>query len=377
MFHINLFSSLGFFIDSVGFSALLIALNKLIRLEHVYRYFILIMSIWISILFYGSSILQPVVFLAIAALALQMHRRKLLSKPLSSSFTLLPLILVKTTSLSFISMIGISFATFRAIDVLMFASESDKIDPIEYVAYLFFPLTILAGPMYRWQTFRADIAIGHQRICSEGFFNALEVLLLGVCQKFLLAEAIDRYVLAFVDPRDFSPVGIATNSFCYSAFLYFDFAGYSNMVVGIGKLFGLNIPANFNNPILARNPQDFWRRWHVSLSQWLRDVIFMPTYMHLCRTSYFSSRRLLAQNIAIFLTLFCMGTWNGLSLHYIVSGVMFGSYAVIFNIIVSGAKTSPLLAWVNHNRALRVTGSVLNVAAAMLALYVFSGRSPI
>lgn len=149
------------------------------------------------------------------------------------------------------------------------------------------------------------------------------------------------------------------------------------MVVGIGKLFGLNIPANFNNPILARNPQDFWRRWHVSLSQWLRDVIFMPTYMHLCRTSYFSSRRLLAQNIAIFLTLFCMGTWNGLSLHYIVSGVMFGSYAVIFNIIVSGAKTSPLLAWVNHNRALRVTGSVLNVAAAMLALYVFSGRSPI
>jgi D-alanyl-lipoteichoic acid acyltransferase DltB (MBOAT superfamily) len=76
-------------------------------------------------------------------------------------------------------------------------------------------------------------------------------------------------------------------SIAYSAYLYFDFAGYSNMAIGAGRLFGLNIPANFNMPLLAKNPQDFWRRFHISLSEWLRDVVFMPVYMNLMKFNFF------------------------------------------------------------------------------------------
>ena len=86
----------------------------------------------------------------------------------------------------------------------------------------------------------------------------------------------------------------------YSAYLYFDFAGYSNMAIGAGRLFGLNIPANFNMPILAKNPQDFWRRFHISLSEWLRDVVFMPVYMNLMKFNFFRQNKTLAQNIGIF-----------------------------------------------------------------------------
>ncbi|MFY1004847.1 MBOAT family O-acyltransferase, partial [Escherichia coli] len=91
--------------------------------------------------------------------------------------------------------------------------------------------------------------------------------------------------------------GVALNASLYSAYLFFDFAGYSTMAIGIGMLFGFTLPINFRNPLATLNPQDFWRRWHISLSEWLRDVVFMPIYKALSKTSFFSRHRLAAQNI--------------------------------------------------------------------------------
>ena len=94
-------------------------------------------------------------------------------------------------------MLGLSFATFRAIDVLLlFAQRNDRISPVDYFIYLFFPLTLLLGPMYRWRSFQADLKRGYQGINLANWLGGLELIMLGVLQKFGLAELIWRYGLS-------------------------------------------------------------------------------------------------------------------------------------------------------------------------------------
>lgn len=140
--------------------------------------------------------------------------------------------------------------------------------------------------MYRWRTWVNDINKPVFTLTREQFLVAMEQIFTGIIQKFLFAMLINNLVIESWSQRPFTlSVGVVM-SLAYSAYLYFDFAGYSNMAIGAGRLFGLNIPANFNLPILAKNPQDFWRRFHISLSEWLRDVVFMPIYMNLMKLDF-------------------------------------------------------------------------------------------
>ena len=195
--------------------------------------------------------------------------------------------------------------------------------------------------MYRWRNFQADLKRGYEGVSLNTWLSGLELIMVGVIQKFGLAELIWRYGLSTLDAHDYSFTGVALNASLYSAYLFFDFAGYSTMAIGIGMLFGFNLPINFRNPLATLNPQDFWRRWHISLSEWLRDVVFMPIYKALSKTAFFGRHRMAAQNIGIFATLLAMGVWNGLSPHYIVSGLMFGAYSVGHNLLVNAARTRP------------------------------------
>lgn len=361
----------------LGIAASLLASKKIPSLQSGYRAAIALLGLALSAWVYGQAIWKALLLLFIAILVLGLQRRGLIAKRWAIVLTMGPLVLAKTTALPLVSMVGLSFATFRAIDVLISKDQQRAFNLLDYVAYLFFPLTLLAGPMYRWKAFCDDLDHGYSRINLDTTLLGSEILLLGIAQKFLIADAIDRFVLSNLPASDHSISGVAVTAATYSVFLYFDFAGYSNMAVGIGRMVGLNLPRNFNNPIASANPQDFWRRWHISLSEWLRDVVFMPVYMYLCRTSFFSHRRLFAQNIGVFLTLLCMGIWNGLSPHYIISGVMFGSYSVVFNIMVYYSKSVPFLAWMFRSPLLCFMGRILTIILAILALYVFSGRSPI
>ena len=194
--------------------------------------------------------------------------------------TLLPLFLVKLHFNHHLGMIGLSFMTFRAVDVLLYRSKKEGQNILHYFCYLFMPFIILAGPMYRWRTWMSDVNKPAFTLNREQCLTALEQIVTGIIQKFLFAMLIDSLVVQPWSHKPFSLTVGVVMSIAYSAYLYFDFAGYSNMAIGAGRLFGLNIPANFNMPLLAKNPQDFWRRFHISLSEWLRDVVFMPVYMN-------------------------------------------------------------------------------------------------
>ena len=374
----ELFGSLGFFgtamVGSLGLLGYR-ALGAPWRLT--YRHVVGVASILIWLALFGARPWQPLALLAVAGGALWLVRAGRIPVWTAVIATLTPLLLVKTGTTTLPGMLGLSFATFRAIDVLLFAPRKDRIEPIDYFSYLFFPLTLLAGPMYRWRTFQSDLARGFEGVSLTNWLLGLEFVLIGVIQKFGLAEAIWRFGLSRISAHDYSFTGVALNASLYSAYLFFDFAGYTAMAIGIGMFFGFSLPGNFRNPLATVNPQDFWRRWHISLSEWLRDVVFMPIYKALSKTAFFSRHRLAAQNVGIFATLLAMGVWNGLSLHYIVSGMMFGAYSVGHNLLVHAAKTRPGLARVLASRSMQWLGRVTTLVLAALALYVFSGRSPI
>ncbi|MGU3522442.1 membrane-bound O-acyltransferase [Enterobacteriaceae bacterium C23F] len=293
------------------------------------------------------------------------------------SLTLLPLLLVKLHLNNHWGMIGLSFMTFRAIDVLLYRKKEDAHAFIYYFCYLFMPFVILAGPMYRWNSWLKDIKQTAFVMTCDLFLQAMQQIFYGIVQKFLFAMLIDREIISHWQHQPFTWTQGMVMSVAYSFYLYFDFAGYSNMAIGAGRLFGLNIPANFNLPLLAKNPQDFWRRFHISLSEWLRDVIFMPVYMHLLRLNYFRLNKTLAQNIGIFCTLFCMGAWNGLERHYVVSGVLFGLMSVAHNMLLWTAKKYPAFGRWLQWPLVSFAGRVLTLAGAAVSLYIFSGMSPL
>lgn len=342
-----------------------------------YRHLIgaLCLAVWLAV--FWPRPYQPLGLLAVASAALWAMRRGHLPTWAAVLLTMALLLLLKCGITTMTGMLGLSFATFRAVDVLLFAPRNERISPLDYCNYLFFPLTLLAGPMYRWRNFQADLKRGYEGVTLETWLAGLELLIFGVIQKFGVAEAIWRYGLNTLDAHDYSLTGVALNASLYSFYLFFDFAGYSSMAIGVGMLFGFTLPVNFRNPLASANPQDFWRRWHISLSEWLRDVVFMPIYKALSKTAFFGRHRLAAQNIGILATLLAMGVWNGLALHYVVSGLMFGAYSVGHNLLVQHARTRPALQAFLARRPVQWAGRALTLILAALALYVFSGRSPI
>lgn len=304
-------------------------------------------------------------------------RRRTMPLRAAVVLTLLPLVAVKAALLPFVALLGLSFITFRAIDALLMSDAADPGDPGEYFLYLFFPPALLAGPMYRWRVYREDMATAYSRLSLSQMLESWETLLLGIVQKFVFAQLVQVCVMQRLDPEDYSLSGMAMNAVSYSVFLYFDFAGYSNMAIGAAGMFGFRLPANFHNPIATRNPRDFWMRWHVSLSEWLRDVVFSPLYKFLVSKGGFGDRKLEAQNIGILATLMVMGTWNGLAPHYVCSGALFGAYSVVYNEIGHAKRSRPAVKVLLERPTVEGAGRVLTLALEILALYVFSGRSPI
>ena len=342
-----------------------------------YRYTMVLLGVVSWAMIYGDDWRWPTALFVYDYGLFLLLRRKAMARWLAVVLTLVPLLVMKSGLLPFAALLGLSFITFRAIDALLMSEATDPTNPAEYFLYAFFPPAILAGPMYRWRIFREDMAAAYSRLSVPWLLDSWEHLLLGIVQKFAFAQIVDVCLMRQLNPEDYSLSGMTLNAVGYSVFLYFDFAGYSNMAIGAAGLFGFRLPPNFHNPIATRNPQDFWKRWHVSLSEWLRDVVFSPLYKFLVSKGGLAGSKVEAQNVCIFATLMIMGTWNGLEPRYLCSGVMFGAYSVVYNEICHAKRDNPAIKVLFEKRAIRELGRVLTLVLEILALYVFSGRSPL
>jgi alginate O-acetyltransferase complex protein AlgI len=220
--------------------------------------------------------------------------------------------------------IGISFFTFQAlsyvIDVYRGKVQVQKkfVDIALYISL--FP-QLIAGPIVRY----ADIArqIASRRTVMDDFAEGVQRFIIGMAKKMLianpLAEAADRIMLLPADELSFSVswLGIA----CYALQIYFDFSGYSDMAIGLGRMFGFTFLENFRYPYISQSVREFWRRWHISLSTWFRDFLYIPLG---------GSQRSPARTyLNLWIVFLLCGLWHGASWNFIVWGCWHGLFLVL------------------------------------------------
>jgi membrane protein involved in D-alanine export len=221
-----------------------------------------------------------------------------------------------------IGILGLSYLTFRGLDVTLGIHDGliRQLPLTTYLAYLLFFPTISAGPIDRYRRFANDWAHARdRRAFLQDLDGAVHRIFTGFLYKFVLAELIRRYWLT---PAESTPglVGVLSFMYAYSLYLFFDFAGYSAFAIGVSYLLGVHTPENFRRPFLARDIRDFWNRWHISLSSWFRDHVYMRFVMAATRGGWFGDRHLGAY-VGFFVSMGLMGLWHGFAVQYIAYGV--------------------------------------------------------
>lgn len=266
--------------------------------------------------------------------------------------------------------LGLSFISFRAVGLMVDTRRDESpVDFLSYTNFLMFPPAVLAGPIDRWHMFRKSMDAGLSAISKDKIQKGIYLMVLGAAMAVFMANWVKTMWLNGAH----NPINEA---YAYAVYLYMNFAGYSNIVIGLALLLGYSMPRNFNAPYLSRTPQDFWNRWHISLSHWLRDYLFQPFYMMCMRKPHLKKYKLTLQNIGIFLVLLTMGLWNGVEFHYVLSGVIFAVLSIIHNTYSTKAKQGAKWAVFPTGRLGAVLSWFLTLQGAVFALYIFSGRFP-
>jgi alginate O-acetyltransferase complex protein AlgI len=216
--------------------------------------------------------------------------------------------------------VGISFYTFHTISYIVDSYRGviqPTEDPWEFATYVSLFSQLVAGPIVRFRQIEEDLeAIGHQSR-TRWLGRGVSFFCVGLVEKVLIADTLAAMVdPAFANWQTLSTAGAWLASLGYSFQLLFDFSGYSSMAVGLGYLFGIRIPQNFNSPYKARDPSDFWQRWHISLSSCLRDYLYIPLGGN--RGGVVSTYR------NLMLTMLFGGLWHGASWTFVFWGAYHG-----------------------------------------------------
>ena len=220
--------------------------------------------------------------------------------------------------------IGISFFTFHAISYLVDVYRGDfqaERDPVKVLLYIAMFPQLIAGPIVRFGTVRKEI---HERVVTvEKFALGLKFFIIGLGQKVLIANTlavpVDAIYKIPVENLDAALAWLANAG--YALQIYFDFAGYSNMAIGLGLMIGIYFPLNFNYPYIAQSITEFWRRWHITLSTWFRDYLYIPL-----GGSRAGAYRTYFNLLVVFLL---CGLWHGAKWTFVVWGLYHGFFLIL------------------------------------------------
>lgn len=228
--------------------------------------------------------------------------------------------------------LGLSYYTLQAISYLVdvyrghLKQESDFVDSALYLAY--FP-KLLAGPIERARSFLPKLAqrrVVDNRVISK----SLGLIFLGVVRKLIIADTLVASIRSdvFENPGNYDAAELVAWLVIYGFSLYNDFAGYTDIFRGISGFFGIDLSPNFQAPYFSHNITEFWRRWHITLSEWLRDYVYYPISRALGRSNS-TYRRLVNTIVPPLTTMLVSGLWHGFSINMILWGGMHGLYLII------------------------------------------------
>ncbi|MCX6267458.1 MAG: MBOAT family protein [Bacteroidetes bacterium] len=236
--------------------------------------------------------------------------------------------------------LGISFFTFKTISYTLDVYHS-KVKAsrnfIEFATYVAMFPPLIAGPIVRYIDIQQQLT--KKNISITNFSKGIERFIIGLAKKMIVANT---FAIA-ADSVFSTPLSELSTSMAwggiiaYTFQIYFDFSGYSDMAIGLGKMFGFDFPENFNYPYISRNIQEFWKRWHITLSSWLRDYLFLPMAYSVSRKlkkeSYLTVRTdHIIYLLAIFITFLTCGIWHGASWNFVAWGLWYGIFISIEHI---------------------------------------------
>ncbi|MBW2724264.1 MAG: MBOAT family protein [Deltaproteobacteria bacterium] len=220
--------------------------------------------------------------------------------------------------------IGISFFTFQAmtyvVDVYRQNATVDR-SPWRVGLYIALFPQLIAGPIVRYRSVAAQLR--ERRASPEDVAIGIRRFVVGLGKKVLIADQLaltsDRIFALPVAALD--PAVAWLGVICFGLQVYFDFSGYSDMAIGLGRIFGFHFPENFNAPFISRSLQEFWRRWHISLSGWFRDYLYVPITAgrESARWGYFS----------LFVVFFLCGLWHGANWNFVAWGLVHGAFVAL------------------------------------------------
>ena len=220
--------------------------------------------------------------------------------------------------------IGISFFTFHAISYVVDVYRRDAVaqkGPIEAALYLLFFPQLIAGPIVRYRDMAAQLSA--RIVSTDDVAEGIRRFVIGLGKKMLLANVVagpaDR--LFALPPGELTTATAWLAVVCYTLQIYFDFSGYSDMAIGLARMFGFRFRENFAHPYVAQSVQDFWRRWHISLSAWFRDYLYVPL-----GGSRVPPRRVYVNLVIVFVL---CGLWHGASWTFVVWGLFHGAFLVL------------------------------------------------
>ena len=225
--------------------------------------------------------------------------------------------------------IGISFFVFHKISYLLDVYRG-KVEPklslVDYSLYILLFPQLIAGPIVRYHTIADQIS--GRRHSLDGVFEGMWRFAVGLGKKTLIANQIGAVsdLIFSLPPEELSMVAAWLGVLIYSFQIYFDFSGYSDMAIGLGLMFGLRLPENFNRPYISASVTEFWRRWHITLSHFFRDYVYIPLG---------GNRASLPKTlINLWIVFLLCGFWHGANWNFIFWGAYFGAWLTLERIFL-------------------------------------------
>lgn len=344
------------------------------------EYYILTLSVIFAIVIYGKKTLMLSYLIGfiiyqyiLVLIAHKTENAKYLK--ILVFLSVVPLIINKVFALTqwhLLAFIGISYMSFKTIQIMIEISDGlikERISVIDYIQFLLFFPTVSSGPIDRSRRFMVNIK---ERMPRDEYLELAGVgvyrVVLGLLYKVVLSTYSYHYLVTL--PNFGSLEYSVKYMYLYTLYLFFDFAGYSLMAVGSSNILGVQTPMNFNKPFLSIDIKDFWNRWHITLSTWLRDFVFSRVFMEATKKKRFK-KRLNTAMYAYMVNMLLMGFWHGLTISYIVYGAYHGILMAGFEYYQKKSKFYKK----NKNKAwYKVCSWFITINLVIFGLYIFSGE---
>ena len=301
------------------------------------KYYILFSSLVFCFLVYSkniNSLIYLVIFLIYEYMLIKVYLRLKIEKncgrvSIFVILSLVPLFISRILPILEIDykfgFLGISYITFKVMQILVEIKDNmiKDVNFIDYLSFMIFFPTLSSGPIDRSRRFIKDI---EKTISKNEYLDNLgkgiEYILQGLVYKVILSQLIfDK--INIISEATYTFENLTIYMYLYGFYLFFDFAGYSLMAVGVSKIFGIDTPMNFNKPFLAKDMKDFWNRWHMSLSHWFRDFVFSRLVFAMFKKKIFKSSLTTAM-VAYIVNMTLMGVWHGINFSYLLYGLYHG-----------------------------------------------------